>query len=153
MREPMHEMPGRMRGRVKDRWYAVRMNSLDRRNVRLRDEVSELRTRLEDERSEVEDLKGALRSTPKVVTVKKRGGMLRLAVIGGTAYVLGTRAGRARYDQIVDWLRSMRSKMERSADEAATDVEDSASRMTTTSGSRMTSGTGRTMSRQPTPGP
>jgi hypothetical protein len=126
----MHDSTQSMTGRVKERWGAARINSLDRQNMRLRDEVSHLKTRLEDERSETADLKDALRSSPKVVKVKKRGGFLRVVVIGGAAYVLGTRAGRERYDQLVDWARSLRSKMERSADEVASDVEESASLMT-----------------------
>jgi hypothetical protein len=125
----MHDSTQSMTGRVKERWGAARINSLDRQNMRLRDEVSHLKTRLEDERSETEDLKDALRSSPKVVKVKKRGGFLRVVVIGGAAYVLGTRAGRERYDQLVDWVKSMRSKMERQADEVASDVEDTASQM------------------------
>jgi hypothetical protein len=112
MRDSMQTMTGR----VKERWDATRINSLDRQNMRLRDEVALLKTKLEDERSETEDLKDALRSSPKVVKVKKRSGFLRVAVIGGAAYVLGTRAGRERYDQLLEWVRSMRSKMERNAD-------------------------------------
>ena len=133
----MRDSTQTMTGRVKERWGAARINSLDRQNMRLRDEVSQLKTRLEDERSETEDLKDALRSSPKVVKVKKRGGFLRVVVIGGAAYVLGTRAGRERYDQLVDWARSMRSKMERKADEVASDVEDTASQMSGTTGSTM----------------
>ena len=134
----MRDSTQTMTGRVKERWGAARVNSLDRQNMRLRDEVSHLKTRLEDERSETEDLKDALRSSPKVVKVKKRGGFLRVVVIGGAAYVLGTRAGRERYDQLVDWARSMRSKMERKADEVAYDVEDTASQMSAGSGSTVT---------------
>lgn len=133
----MRDSTQTMTGRVKERWGAARINSLDRQNMRLRDEVSHLKTRLEDERSETEDLKDALRSSPKVVKVKKRGGFLRVVVIGGAAYVLGTRAGRERYDQLVDWARSMRSKMERKADEVASDVEDTASQMSGTTDSTM----------------
>jgi hypothetical protein len=128
-----------MTGRVKERWDTGRINSLDRQNMRLRDEVSHLKTRLEDERSETEDLKDALRSSPKVVKVKKRGGFLRVVVIGGAAYVLGTRAGRERYDQLLEWTRSMRSKMERNADDVASDLEDTSSQMSAGTGSTMTS--------------
>jgi len=125
MRDSMQTMTGR----VRERWDAARINSLDRRNMRLRDEVSQLKTQLEDERSETEDLKEALRSSPKVVNVKKRSGFLRVLVIGGAAYLLGTRAGHERYDQIVEWVRSMRTKMERKADEVASDVEATASQV------------------------
>jgi hypothetical protein len=118
-----------MTGRVKERWGAARISGLDRQNMRLRDEVAHLKTRLDDTRTETEDLKDALRSSPKVVKVNKRGGFLRVVVIGGAAYVLGTRAGRERYDQLADWVRSMRSKMARRADDVATEVESAASEM------------------------
>jgi hypothetical protein len=94
--------------------------------MRLRDEVFYLRTRLDDERSQSEDLKDALRSNPKVIKVKKRG-LLRVAIVGGAAYVVGTRDGRDRYEQIVSWVRSMRSRMERKADDVVAGVEDTAS--------------------------
>jgi hypothetical protein len=113
MRDSMQTVTGSVRAR----WDAARINSLDRRNVRLRDEVSHLKIRLEDERSETDDLKDALRSSPKVVTVRRRSGIVRVAVIGAAAYVLGTRAGRQRYDQMAGWVRSMRSKLERKTDE------------------------------------
>jgi hypothetical protein len=127
-----------IRGKMKHRREATRLESLDRQNMRLRDEVSHLRTRLDDDRTEMDDLKDALKSSPKVVTVKKRTGLFRLAVVGGAAYLLGTRAGRERYDRFVDWIRSMRSKMERSGDEtdetATSDLERTTSRMTTRPG-------------------
>jgi len=126
----MRDVMRQMRERAKERREVARMESLDQQNVRLRDEVSHLRTRLEDDRSEMEDLKDALKSSPKVVTVKKRTGLLRLAVVGGAAYLLGTRAGRERYDRFMDRMRSMRSKMMRSADEAL-DAERPPSQMTT----------------------
>jgi hypothetical protein len=125
MRDTLHDMSGR----VKDRWGSARISSLDRQNMRLRDEVSHLRTQLEDERSETKDLKDVLRAEPKVVKVKKRPGMFRIAIIGGAAYVLGTRDGRERYDQIVSWVRSARSRMERNADEVATEVEATAAQI------------------------
>src|SRR4029453_11304810 len=52
MRDSMQTMSSRVKGR----WDASRVNSLDRQNMRLRDEVSHLKTRLEDERTETEDL-------------------------------------------------------------------------------------------------
>jgi membrane protein DedA with SNARE-associated domain len=69
-------------------------------------------------------------------------GKITLLVGGAVGYVLGTRAGRERYDRFVDWVRSMRSKIERRDD--VSEVEPSPSRMTTGS----TSPTG-----MPVPGP
>ena len=132
-----------MRGRVRSRRDAARLQTLDRQNMRLRDEVSHLRTRLDDERTEMDDLRDALKSSPKVVRVTKRTGFFRLAVVGGAAYLLGTRAGRERYERFVGWVRSMRSKMERSTDGTASGM-DPRSRMTT--GSTTASG-------MPTSGP
>jgi hypothetical protein len=125
MRDTLQDMSGR----VKDRWDSARISSLDRQNMRLRDEVSHLRTRLEDERSETQDLKDVLRAEPKVVKVKKRPGLFRMAIVGGAAYFLGTRDGRERYDQIVHWFRSARSRMEHNADEVASEVEATAAQI------------------------
>jgi len=115
--------------RMKDRWGPARMSSLDRQNMRLRDEVSHLRIQLEDERTATHDLKDVLRSGPRVVKVKRRGGLLRLAVVGGAAYIVGTKHGRERYDQIAGWVRSMRSKLERNADEVVSELEADTSQM------------------------
>lgn len=115
----MHDTLNDMTDRYRDRRMHARVNTLDRQNVRLRDEVTRLRSDLDDERSQREDLKQALHDKPTVV---KKTGFIRLLLVGGTAYVLGTRDGRQRYDQIVAWVRSMRAKMERSADDAAADV-------------------------------
>lgn len=115
MRDTLNDLTDRFR----DRRMNARVNTLDRQNLRLRDEVSRLRTDLNDERSQREDLKKALHAKPTVV---KKTGLIRLVLIGGTAYVLGTRDGRQRYDQIIGWVRSMRGKMERRADDAAAEV-------------------------------
>ena len=39
-----------------------------------------------------------------------RGGVLRTVVIAGVAYVPGTRAGRARYDQIMATAKSLKNQ-------------------------------------------
>ena len=44
------------------------------------------------------------------VTAKPRGGLLRLVVVGGTAYVFGTKAGRDRYEQIRGWFSAMKDR-------------------------------------------
>ena len=53
---------------------------------------------------------------------KRRGRIVRTIVIGGGAYLLGTRAGRERYDQIVEKMRAMKSSVQdrqRSSDDQA----------------------------------
>ena len=124
--ETMRTTLNHLADRYRDRRMNARVNTLDRQNARLRDEVRCLRTDLHDERSQRDDLKKALKAKPTVV---KKTGLIRVLLVGGTAYVLGTRAGRQRYDQIVGWLRSMRGKMERSADDAATDLTATAARV------------------------
>ena len=39
-----------------------------------------------------------------------RGGVLRTVVIAGVAYLLGTRAGRERYDQIMEKAKSLKNQ-------------------------------------------
>ncbi len=36
--------------------------------------------------------------------------LLRLVIVGGTAYVFGTKAGRERYEQIRTWASSMKDR-------------------------------------------
>ncbi len=45
------------------------------------------------------------------VTAKPRSGLLRLIVVGGAAYVFGTKAGRERYDQISAWAVSTKRRL------------------------------------------
>jgi hypothetical protein len=45
------------------------------------------------------------------VTAKPRGGLLRLVIVGGTAYVFGTKAGRDRYEQLRAWASSMKDRL------------------------------------------
>jgi hypothetical protein len=40
----------------------------------------------------------------------RRGGVLGSVVIAGVAYVLGARAGRARYDQIMEKAKSLKNQ-------------------------------------------
>ena len=40
----------------------------------------------------------------------RRGGVLGSVVIAGVAYVLGARAGRARYDQIMEMAKSLKNQ-------------------------------------------
>lgn len=99
---------GEVGERLRERRVEGRIDDLDRENVRLRTEVSQLRSDLDHERSLLRTALGR-RSRPTVVK-KRRGGIVRTALVGGGAYVLGTRAGRERYDQLVEWFGRARSK-------------------------------------------
>lgn len=98
--------------RAKERMMESRLDKFDRENDRLKSEVRLLREDLQEERGSLEQALDALNKRNEPVTVKtpRRARMLRTVVIGGGAYLLGTRAGRERYDQIVEKVRSLMSK-------------------------------------------
>lgn len=93
--------------RTRDRMVESRMDKIDRENERLKGEVRALREGLAEERNAFQRALAAS-SKRDTVTIKRprRFRLLRTAVIGGGAYLLGTRAGRERYDQIVNAMRS-----------------------------------------------
>ena len=75
-----------------------------------------LRDDLQEERGSLARALDALardeRVTVETKAPKRRGKSYRTLVIGGGAYVLGTRAGRERYDQIIGTLRAMKSSVQ-----------------------------------------
>jgi hypothetical protein len=104
--------------RVQTRRLETKRDTLDRDNERLRTELRITREELDRERGARDDLMGALKKgegtvkADKVkVKTKKRGGFLRLLIVGGGAYVLGTRAGRERYEQIKTWASDMKGRV------------------------------------------
>jgi hypothetical protein len=104
--------------RVQTRRLETKRDTLDRDNERLRTELRITREELDRERGARDDLVGALKKgegtvkADKVkVKTKKRGGFLRLLIVGGGAYVLGTRAGRERYEQIKTWASDMKDRV------------------------------------------
>ncbi len=101
-----------------DQWRAShnakRVDRLDEENDRLRAELRMTRSQLEREREREQDVLDALNRASErktKVTAKPRGGVLRLVIVGGTAYVFGTKAGRERYEQIRAWFSSMKDRM------------------------------------------
>jgi hypothetical protein len=114
---------------MKERAMTHRLGKLDRQNEKMRTEISLLHDQLDRERSDREDLRDAVRSRP-AVKVRRGGGLLRMIVIGGAAYVLGARAGRERYRQIMDWVRSTADRASKKAEETVVDVRGERSSMT-----------------------
>ena len=88
--------------RARDKVVHARLEKLDRDNDRLRTQVDVLREDLHEERSALKEALGALKKHEQPITVKtsRRPHLLRSVVIAGVAYVLGTRDGRERYEQI-----------------------------------------------------
>ncbi len=92
------------------------MDKVDRENDKLRSEVRMLREDLQEERGVLQEALQAMKRHETItVKTKKRSGLgrlLRTLVIGGGAYVLGTKAGRERYDRIMERAGSVKTKMQ-----------------------------------------
>jgi hypothetical protein len=116
MASRMAERMGDLGDRARERMAETRKDKTDRENDRLKHEVRLLREDLHEERGSLSRALDALARNEHVTvetkTPKRRGRIVRTLVIGGGAYVLGTRAGRERYDQIVGKLRAMKSSVQ-----------------------------------------
>jgi len=110
----MAERVSELGDRARERKMESRLDKLDRENDRLRQEVRLLKDDLHEERGSLQQALDALKRdehvTVQTKAPKRRSRIMRTIVIGGGAYVLGTRAGRERYDQIVEKTRSLGSK-------------------------------------------
>jgi hypothetical protein len=85
---------------VKERWLDHRVEKLSRENDELREAVDELR-------EDLDDAQGRSRETLAALPKTRRPGRMKWLVLAGGAYVLGAKAGRARYEQITGWARSV----------------------------------------------
>jgi hypothetical protein len=120
----------------KEQMAMTRLDRMDRENDKLRMELDSVRSMLDRERDERDELLGTIKKRPEVVVKKKKGGFLRLLIVGAGAYIVGARAGRERYEQITDWAQKAKSKAKDSAGDmrdagaavkdAAVDVKDAA---------------------------
>lgn len=109
---------------VRDSWRERRLRSrnedLDQENRTMRTRMRALQDELEREREARSEILRAMQSMkPEAIKVKRRGGLVRLLVVGGTAYVIGAKAGRERYEEIRRWWERLRSR-----DGAAIDHRD-----------------------------
>jgi hypothetical protein len=85
---------------VKERWLDHRVEKLSRENDELREAVDELR-------EDLDDAQGRSRETLAALSKTRRPGRMKWLVLAGGAYVHGATAGRARYEQITGWARSV----------------------------------------------
>jgi hypothetical protein len=99
--------------RARERIVHSRMEKLDRENERLRTEVTILRDDLDEERGSLKDALKGLEAHQPAVREDRKPHVLRTLLIAGGAYVLGTRAGRERYEQIAQKARSLSSDIRR----------------------------------------
>jgi cell division septum initiation protein DivIVA len=130
------------RSMVKERWLDRRMEKLSHENDRLREELDELKHDLDAEQDRSKETLSAL-------TKARRPGRLKWIVLAGGAYVLGAKAGRARYEQLRGWMRSLRREDESIAIPDATPTTTSAGAATTPTG---TTSSGMTTSSKSTSG-
>jgi cell division septum initiation protein DivIVA len=86
---------------VKERLLDRRVDKLAQENEKLREEVDELRHDLDAEQGRSKETLTALSKS------RKRPGRMKWLVLAGGAYVLGAKAGRARYEQLKGWARSV----------------------------------------------
>jgi hypothetical protein len=92
---------------IRDERVAMRERSMDWRQRRLQHKLEALHDELDRERE-------ARRALTDAMSGKNRGtrrhGFVRILLIGGGAYILGTKAGRERYDQMTGWIRGVRDR-------------------------------------------
>jgi hypothetical protein len=112
-------MSGTKLSEVTSKWKehaaSARLDRMDRENDQLRTEIGSLRSLLDREHHEREELLESVKRKPAVVVKKKKSSVLRALVVGIGAYIVGARAGRERYEQIVGWFRGLRSEVSSSA--------------------------------------
>jgi hypothetical protein len=89
------------KSKVKERWLDRRVEKLSEENEKLRDAVEDLRHELDAEHGRSKETLSALTKS------RRRPGRMKWLVLAGGAYVLGAKAGRARYEQMKGWVRSM----------------------------------------------
>lgn len=109
----------RMRGirdEAKLRTLDARMSRADRDRDRLRMENEALRERLEaadEERSKwLDTIEGLSKKSTRLRKPRRFRRTVVLLGATGSAYVLGAKAGRERYEQIRTWWRDLRSRAE-----------------------------------------
>lgn len=122
-----HSFLGDVTDRLQEKRLHNKVEDLDKENGRLRSELSLLSGSLQQEREEHEKLVDLLKAKPTKVKVKRRVGILRVAAVGGAAYIFGAKAGRERYDQIRAWFDDMRGKAADAGEDAMSTMKDAAS--------------------------
>jgi len=122
-----HSFLGDVTDRIQEKRLHDKVEDLDKENGRLRAQVQLLSGNLQEERHEHDQLVDLLKAKPTKVKVKRRVGILRVAAVGGAAYVLGAKAGRERYERIRTWFDEMRGKAAGAGEEAMSTVTNAAS--------------------------
>jgi hypothetical protein len=115
------ERIGDISNRAQSRLMESRLDKTERENDRLKGEVHLLRDDIQEERSALQRALDALkRDDPVVIQADaptRRGRLIGTIVVIGGAYLLGARAGRERYDDIVQRMGRMKEAIRARATE------------------------------------
>ena len=117
----------------------MRARVLDRQRRRLDRKVEGLKTELDREREERRKLAGLVDDMEEH-KVREGHGTMRLLLVGGIAYVLGAKAGRGRYEQIMTKGREVRDRVRETM--TSTNEDTSPSSIDTVRPSDLSTGTG-----------
>jgi hypothetical protein len=121
---------GDVTDRIHEKRLQGKVEELDKENVRLRAQLELLSGSLKHERGEHDQLVELLKARPSKSKGRRRGGMLRILVIGGAAYVLGAKAGREQYERIRGWFATMRERAAGASDQAMSSATEALSSVT-----------------------
>jgi hypothetical protein len=103
----MNDRTWKLKDRVRLQAAQMRLSKMERRRRDLDSEMERLRGELNAEREAREELSSLMKD---LGSSKKGGGLIRLTLFGALGYMLGARAGRTRYEQIMlDIKRAWRS--------------------------------------------
>lgn len=96
-----------------------RAGSLERRGQRLDERLRTVKAELDHEREARRELAGLLQD--KEGEMRKGHPVLRMLIVGGVAYVLGAKAGRSRYEEIMAKGRELRDRFRGETETTTTD--------------------------------
>jgi hypothetical protein len=109
--------------RARDRMAHRRIDKLERDNDRLRGEVATLQDDLHEERDTLREALKGLRDGRGSRRDRRRPHVVRTVIVAAGAYVLGARAGRERYERIVDRARAIADDLRKGPDDEAWETE------------------------------
>ncbi|HEX6844362.1 MAG TPA: hypothetical protein VF235_04520 [Actinomycetota bacterium] len=109
-----------------------RAGSLERRGQRLDERLRTVKAELDHEREARRELAGLLQD--KEGEMRKGHPVLRMLIVGGVAYVLGAKAGRSRYEEIMAKGRELRDRFRGEIAETTTTDSPSTTKAIASSG-------------------
>jgi len=122
----MSDAIANMADRLRVERHDVERRMSDGRRRRLRHKLEATHDELERER----EARRALADVLENIEGRRRSrGILRLLIVGGAAYLLGSRAGRERYDAVMRKVGEIRASMQQRMDDMRATAMDTAQRV------------------------